>query len=196
MPGVLAPVSYEHIKAVRVLSSQGATPHVVREAEDAAQTFKMGVPVRLVSGLIQECSFSGADIVYGVSMEPAHNLTTANTAQDLSEGTPPNQPSGITIPVGAWPRDGKMGVYAANGQTVFSIALKAGQVFTQALLAAGTLYGLTKDGTTGLWYLDNTDTAGNNAVARLLGYDPSSPNTVADGCRVFFQFDASKRYFS
>lgn len=196
MPGVLAPVSYEPIKAVRVLSSQGNSPQMIRELEDATQTFLQGVPTKLVAGYLQECDFVGADIVYGVSSEHAHNLTTAGTAQDLSEAAPPNQPSGITTPVGAWIRDGRLGVYGANGQTVFSIALKVGQTFSQALLVdPATLYGLTKDGASGFWYLDTTDTAGNNAVAILLGVDPSSPNSATDGTRVFFMFAPSKRFF-
>lgn len=195
MPGVLAPVSYEPIQAVRMSGSQGATPAVTRQLEAATQTYKVGVPTRLVSGYLQECAFSGADIVYGISNEPAHNLTASGVAQDSSEGTPQNQASAITTAVGAWPRDGRCGVYNADGQNVFSIALLTGQVFTQALLAAGTLYGLTKDNTSGFWYLDPTDTSGNNAVAELLGVDPSCPNTVAGGCRVFFRFAPSKRFF-
>lgn len=196
MPSVMAPVVYEPIKAVRVLSSQGASPQMVRELEGASKTFKLGVPLVLSSGYVQEAAFSGAEIVYGVSAEPAHNLTVAGTAQDLSEGTPPNQTSAVTTPIGAWIRDGRCGLYAANGSTVFSIALKAGQVFTQAMIAASTYYGLTKDGTTGFWYLDNTDTSGDNAVAVVIGVDPSCPNTVAGGSRVFFQFKAALRFFA
>lgn len=192
----LAPVSYEPMKAVRVASSQATTPAMTRAPEAATQTFQVGVPLRLVSGFVQECTFVGADIVYGVSAEPAHNLTVAGTGQDESEGTPPNQPTAITTAVGAWIRDGNEGTYNANGSTVFSIALKATQVFTQALLIAGTLYGLVKDATTGFWYLDNTVTSGNNAVVELLGLDSSCPNTVTGGCRVFVQFAASKRYFT
>lgn len=191
----LAAVSYEPIRAVQVQSQQGALPAAGRAPEDAAQTFKVGVPIRLVSGLVQECTFSAADIVYGISSEPAHNLTTAATAQDLSEGTPQNQASAITTPVGAWIRDGLLGFYKANGLTIFSISLKTGQVFTQALVIPGTLYGLTKDATTGFWYLDNTDTTGNNAVANLIGVDPSCPNTVAGGSRVYFTFAAAARAF-
>lgn len=196
MPGALAPVSYEPIKAVRMLGSAAATPASRRSAEAASQTFKMGVPCILDgSGNLIEAAFSSADIVFGVNMEPPHNLTTAGTAQDESEGTPQNQPSAITTAVGAWPRDGLLGVYEANAQNVFSIALKAGQVFAQTMMIAGTLYGLTKDSTTGFWYLDNTDTSGNNAVAELVGVDSSCPNTVAGGCRVFFIFASTKRYF-
>lgn len=195
MPGVLAPVTYEPIKAVRVISSQGNAPQLFRVPEDASQTFKLGVPCRLVSGYVEECTFGGADIVYGISAEPAHNLASAGTLQDENEGSPPNQPSAVTTAVGAWIRDGNIGLYGANGQTVFSIALKSGQTFTQALLIAGTFYGITKDATSGFWFLDNTVTGGNSAVANLLGVDPSSPNTAAGGSRVFFMFAESKRYF-
>jgi hypothetical protein len=191
----LAPVSYEPIKAVRVLGSQAATPSLTRQLEAATQTWQVGVPLRLVSGYVQECTFSGADIVYGASAEHAHNLTTAGTAQDESEGAPQNQPNAVTTAVGAWIRDGACGSYNADSKNVFSIALKSGQVFTQALLVAGTLYGLVKDTASGFWYLDNTVTTGNGAVAELLGVDSSSPNTVAGGTRVFFQFAAAKRYF-
>lgn len=191
----LAPVSYEPIVAVRTLASQGAFPLMLRSPEAATQTFKIGVPCRVVSGYIQECTFAAADIVYGVSSEMAHNLTTAGTAQDESEGTPQNQVSAITTAVGAWPRDGNIGLYGANGQSVFSIALKTGQVFTQALIVPGTYYGLVKDTASGFWYLDNTDTSGNNNVANLLGVDPSCPNSATYGCRVFFQFIEAQRFF-
>lgn len=196
MPSILAPVSYEPIKAVRVMSSQGATIAHRRAPEALTQTFKIGALLTLSSGYLVETSFGGADIIYGVASEAGHNLVASGVAQELSEGTPQNQPSAITTPVGAWMRDGLIGVYEANGQTVFSAALLAGQVFTQALLVnPATLYGLTKDATTGTWYLDPTDTAGNNAVAVLIGNDPSAPNTVAGGARVFFTFAPSKRFF-
>lgn len=194
MPPVLAAVSYEPVKAVKVLSSQGNSPQLKRELEAASQTFQIGVPVTLDgSNNLVESIFSAADLVYGFSAEHAHNLTTAGTAQDLSEAAPQNQPSGITTPVGAWIRDGRLGVYVANAQTVFSIALKAGQVFAQSMV--GLTFGLTKDSPSGFWYLDNTDTTGNNAVFMVLENDSSAPNTVAGGARVFGQVIASKRVF-
>jgi hypothetical protein len=210
MPAILAPVSYEPIKAVRVLSQQGALPQLLRVAEAATQTYKIGVPVRLVTGFLQECTFAAADTVYGVSSEQAHNYTNAGgnatfgltpilpSNIDLSEtasGPPPNQTSAIVIPMGAAIRDGQCGTYGANGQTVFSIALKLGQIFTQALLVPGTLYGLTKDATSGFWFLDNTVTGGNSGVAVLIGPDTSSPNDAVQGARVFFQFASSRRAF-
>lgn len=195
MPPVLAQVSYEPIKAVRVLSSQGATPQHVRQAENAGETFKMGTPVKLdANGHITACTFAAPETVYGVASEAGHNLTTDNTAQDLNDGTVPNQTSAVVTPIGAMIRDGKCGVYAANGQTVFSIALKATQVFTEAMV--GVTYGIFKDATSGFWYLDNTDTIGDNAVATVVGNDSAAPNTSAGGARVFFIFKASLRAFN
>jgi hypothetical protein len=191
----LSPVSYEPIRALRTSAGGSSFPVMYRTDEAATQTFKVGTPVMLSSGNVAEITYGGANIIYGVSYEPAHNLTTAGTAQDLSEGAPQNQPLAITTPIGAWPRDGKCGIYAANGQTTWSIALKVGQVFTQALLVAGTLYGIVKDSTSGFWYLDNTVTSGNNAVAELLDFDDTCPNSATYGCRVFFQIAAAKRYF-
>jgi hypothetical protein len=193
MSGVLAPVSYEPIKAVRVLSSQAVTPQTIRELEAATQTFKLGVPLMLSAGNVTESTFTAASIIYGVSAEPAHNLATAGTAQDENEGSPPNMPLAVTTAIGAWIRDGRCSTYGANGQTVFSIALKLGQVYTSALL--GGTYGITKDVTSGFWYIDSTVTTGNSAVAVIIGNDSSAPNTATGGARVFFTFAQSKRFF-
>lgn len=192
---VLGQVAYEPIKLYRADQGLGF-PAMSRYPEGATQTFKMGVPLTLAAGYLQEAAFGAAEIIYGVSAEPGHNLTASGTAQELSEGVPPNQPSAVTTPVGAWIRDGKIGLYQANDHNIFSISLKATQTFSQALIVnPATLYGLTKDGTTGFWYLDTADTAGDNAVAILIGMDPSSPNTSAGGCRVFFKFAPTKRFF-
>ncbi len=181
-------MAYEPVKAVRVTGL--GFPAMDRGPEAASKTFQIGVPLSLSAGFLQETDFGSDTIVYGFSAEAAHNLTTAGTKQDLSEGTPPNQPNAVITPVGAWMRDGNVGFYAANGLTVFSIKLKTGQTFSQALLAAATLYGLFKDGASGFWYLDTTDTGGNNAVARIVDVDSS------DNTRVFIQIDSTKRYFS
>ena len=182
-------MAYEPIQVVRLASGLGF-PQMDKAPEAATQSFKLGVPLSLSSGFLAESDFGTAVLIYGFSSEAAHNLAVAGTAQELSEGTPPNQPSAKIIPLGAWMRDGLVGFYAANGLTIFSIKLKDGQTFSQALVAGGTLYGLTKDGTSGFWYLDSADTSGNNAVARIVGVDPN------DSTRVHFQIDASKRYFS
>lgn len=211
MPPTLAPISYEPIKPAWVLSQQGALPAAIRTPEAATQTFQLGVPTMLSGGFVVELSTAAANIVYGVSSEKAHNYFTAGggvsfglpyiipPGTELNEpasGPPPNQPNAVIIPMGAAPRDGQNGNYEANGQTVFSIALKVGQTFTLSLVAPGTLYGLVKDPTTGFWYLDTTITAGNAAVASLIAEDPNSPNDGINGTRVFFLFAASRRAFT
>ncbi len=185
-------VSYEPIKLVRQMNGLGF-PSMERASEAATQTFLTGAPLVLSGGHLQECAFGGAEVVYGVSAEPGHNLTVAGTKEEgYSEGTAPNQASSKIIPHGAWPKDGLIGVYRADGNNIFSIALKAGQVFTQAMV--GTTYGITKDAG-GYWYLDNTDVAGDNAVATCIGVDDSAPNTATGGARVFFQFISTLRFF-
>lgn len=189
-------VQYEPIKPAYILAGGDAVPAQDEVKEKASQTFKRGVPLKLNGGFLDEVTFSAADIIYGVSREEGHNLDADGTAQELSEGTPPNQPSAKKIPVGARIRSGKVGVYLANSNTVFSIMLKDGQTFSDSLVInPGTLYGLTKDGTSGFWFIDTTVTAGNSAVAQIIGVDPESPNTVAAGARVYFQFGQTKRVF-
>lgn len=180
-------MAYGPIVAVRTLSGVGF-PAMQRAAEGASKTFKQGVPLVLNAGMLQECAFGGAEVVYGVSSEPAHNLTTADTAEPgYSEGTPVNQ-TGKIIPVGAWSKDGKIGCYLADGNNVFMVSLKSGQTFAQSYVLAGTYYGLTKDAG-GYWYLDLTDTAGDNAVAELVG------GVSDDTTKVLFRFASTLRYF-
>lgn len=212
MPAVIGIVAYEPIKAVRVLSQTGALPQLLRVAEAATQTFKIGVPTMLSGGYLTEWTTTGLNTLYGMSSEQAKNYTNAggganmNTLpptippsidlNDTAAGPPPNQPNAVVVPIGAALRDGQCGVYAANGQTVFSAALKTGQVFTQNLLAPGTYYALTKDATSGFWYVDVTTTVGNAAVVNLIGMDPSSPNDGVNGTRVFFQIVSNRRAFA
>lgn len=187
-------VSYEPIRLVQSIG-QGF-PRAGRGPENSAGTFNLGVPLQIDGdGMLLEFTASAPTIVYGVNNERPHNLAVDGTAEDLNEGDPPNQPSAVTTPVGAWMRDGKLGYYAADGRNIFSIMMKDGQTFTDTLVAASVYYGLTKDATSGFWYLDSTDTSGDNAVATLLGVDPSSPNTAALGARVYFQFKAALRFF-
>lgn len=206
MPGVLGIITYEPIKALKVLNAQGNSPAIFRVPEAATQTGNLGIPTMLDgSGNQVPWTTGSANIIYGITSEPFHNYASAGsipsggnqllTDTPYSAATPPNQPNALITPPGSWPADGLMGVYAANNDTVFSIVMKLGQTFTESLMIAGTLYGLTKDATSGFWFLDNTVTSGNSAVASLLGMDSSSPNDGTNGTRVFFQVAAAKRYF-
>jgi hypothetical protein len=166
----------------------------ITTAKASRKTFKQGTILKLSSGNLVAGDtadpWSAADVVFGVSAEPAHNLTTANTAEPaVSAGTPPNQASAKIIPVGAWNADGTIMYYRANGVNVFAISLASGQTFAQANIVAGSYYALKYDSTTKYWYLDNTDTTGNNAVAEIVG--PLSDDTSW----VAFRFKASQRYW-
>lgn len=185
-------VAYEPIRLYR--STGEGFPLMKHPPEGATKTFKLGVPLVLSSGLAQECAFGAPEIVYGVSSEAGHNLAVAATAEELSVETPPNQASAKVIPLGAPIKDGTVGCYAANGQNEFSVMLLDGQVYTNAM--NGGTYGLTKDVTSGFWYLDNTDTTGDNAVAVCTGVDPSSPNSATLGARVTFRFKSTLRVFA
>lgn len=214
----LAPVFYEPIRAVRIAGAGTALPSMRQWPEFNGLSTQIGVPLQLTAGgFVQEWATTAPNTVFGVSQEPGHNLTTAGVAQaGLSEYAPPNQPSALIIPPGSHIRLGTLGLYIADGNNVFSIALKittpavpgttgVSQVFTQSLIQPGTYYGLVKD-TTGFaaqgiaasnfWYLDTSVTNGNNAVAVLLGVDPSSPNDGVNGTRVFFQFKSGQRYWT
>lgn len=183
-------MAYRPIVAVQTLSGVGV-PAQDRLGEKATQTFKMGVPLVFSAGVLQEAAFGGAETVVGVSVEAGHNLAVAETAeQGFSEGNPPNQAGAKIIPVGAWMKDGKIGFYKASGENVFLASLKVGQTYSSALLVAGTYYGLTKDGTTGFWYIDTTVTVGNSAVVQLVS-GVSDDNTSA-----LFIFKAALRYYN
>lgn len=183
-------MAYRPIVAVRTLNGVGF-PAQDRWGEKASLTTKQGVPLVLNGGYLQEASFAGADVVVGFSVEPGHNLTTDATAQPAySEGTPPNQSSALIIPVGAWNRDGTLGFYEANGSNVFLASLKTGQTFDPTKVLASTYYALTKDATTGFWYVDQTVTGGNSGVCALIS-GVSDDNTL-----VLFQVKSSQRYFA
>lgn len=190
---VLGKVSYEPI-AYAYGESGHAVPEIDHVPEKASQTFKLGAPVVLNGGYLQECAFGGAELVYGVTAEEGQNLASDGVGTDgTSEGKARNQTNSKIIPYGSRMKDGKTKVYKADGINIFSIALKVGQVFAQSMV--GTTYGLVKDGTTGFWYLDNTDTSGDNAVATVVGADTSYQNDATHGARVFFQFISTKRFF-
>lgn len=193
----LGKVSYEPIKPWRNISGGSSLPQMMRVPESATQTFKIGTPLMMSSGYAVAYD-GGTSPLIGFAAEPGHNLASSGVAEaGYSEGTAQNQASSKIIPVGAHFKDGKVGVYVVNGITTFAGAVNIGtDVFAQTLVVPGTYYGITKDTSSGFWYIDLADTSGNNAIIDLLGLDSSSPNTTADGARVFFQIKAAARAFT
>lgn len=177
------------------LANSGTQSQLLEQwPEGATQTFKQGVVLKLSSGnaVIGDSAdpWTAADVVLGISAAPGQNLTTAGTAEKgYSEATPQNQTAAKIIPHGAWMKTGKVPMYRADGNNIFLADLKATQTFSQALVAAGTYYALKYDSTTGYYYVDSADTAGNNAVCEIVG--GVSDNTA----KVLFRFKAGQRYW-
>ncbi len=163
-----------------------------RYPEDASETFKKGTPVFLDSdGMVNPVttSFGGTEIVLGISAERGSNLTTQNTAQGTSIGTPANQSSGIIEPMGSPMKDGKCAVIHADGQTVFRIASSASVTVTVAMVKPGTLYELALEAS-GYWTVDTADTGtGADHVLQIVGIDPNDTDFA------LCVFDISKRVF-
>lgn len=162
--------------------------------EGATQTFKLGVPLRLSSGMAVACDtanpWSAADIIIGVSAAAGSNLTTANTAEDgASYATPINQANAKTIAVGTPVKSATVPFYRADGLNVFRMSLQSGQTYSQALVIPGTFYALVFDATTGYWFVNSTDTSGNNNVIEIVGPDPN------DNTNVLVKFRSGQRYF-
>ena len=179
---------------ITLANSSGLPIVQYREPEGATQTFVMGAVLKLSSGMLVAGDtanpWSAADVVYGVAAEPGHNLTTANTAEPAySEGSPQNQTSAKIIPVGAWSRDGKVSLYRADGNNIFLASLKSGQTYAQTLVIAGTYYALVYDSSSKFWYVDNTDTSGNNNVVEMVG------GVSDDTSKCLFRFISTQRYF-
>ncbi len=177
--------AYLPVRAVRRADGVGM-PVQRRMSEAITVTSVLGTPMVFSSGNVAESADPVTAAVVGFSAEVGHNLTAAATAEDgYSEATPQNQASAKIIPMGAWMKPGDLGVYIAEDNMIFSVHLIVTQVFTQAMV--GTRYELNKDGTTGFWILDNTD-SGTSAehIALVVGVDDAYPNTVADA-RVLFK---------
>lgn len=162
--------------------------------EGATQTFSKGAVLKLSSGCLVAGDtanpWSAADVVYGIAAEAGHNLTTANTAEaGYSSGAPQNQTSAKTIPVGAPMKPATVMIYRADGTNQFMASLKATQTFSQALVIAGTYYALVYDSTSTFWYVDSTDTSGNNNVVEIIS------GVSNDTTKCIFRFLSTQRYF-
>jgi len=124
-----------------------ATPEDFREG-GSTQTFKGGVPLELSSNQVIE--YAGSNPIAAISVSPASG--TQATARQC-------------IP-------------AIQGCVFQGTVDKAGAIGTYALLATdqGKEYGLTKDTTTGLFYIDVDKTTSNARVYIISLIDP--PGTV------------------
>ena len=170
-------MGYMPIQPWQSLRGNAAAFNTRRLLENAGETFKIGVPVVPSSGyLIESPTISSALKIAGFSQEFAANLTTDGVPKTITYGSVQNQPSAVLIPGGVPPNDGKCGVWIADDVTVFIGQVKVDQ--TPALTDVGVIYGLTKDGTSGQWYVDKDITAaGSGAIVEIVAI-PAIPGDV------------------
>lgn len=144
----------------------GNQPNIIRQFEEAAQTFIPGTPLSIAAdGGIQ--AWNGSTITNGIvgfSTEPASNLTTLGVPKTLTFGQVPYETSAVNIPRGAPLNDGRIGFEVANSDTIFYGQVGPSQTAVKA--DVGVAYGMTKD-SDGHWYVDRTKTT-TNAVVQIV----------------------------
>lgn len=161
MPGTqAAPVPVGQYK---VIGSSDALPLIRSLPQKASLTIKLGTPVVLSSGyLIERTAIDGATkVIAGFTLQAGDNLASDGTApvggSGITYGSVPNQASAKNIPIGAPPADGTMIIAVAADTNIFYA--KTDDAHTVAVTDLGSIFGLTKDSTTGLWFVDTTITA-------------------------------------
>jgi len=145
----------------KVIQASDQLPYVERLPEKAALTVKRGTPVVLSGGFLIErgaISSVATAIVAGVTDEDGHNLASDGTApvggSGLTFGSVQNQPAAKNIPIGAPMADGTLGTVVASDENIF--VGKTDAAHTVAATDLGTVVGITKDATSGLWFVDTT----------------------------------------
>lgn len=179
-------ITPQPIEVVSTIS--GNSPRGARIAEAATQTFKLGTPVEL-DGSGNVAAWDGTTItlgIAGITTEPGANLTTAGTALTVTFGSVPFQSSAVNIPRGAPFNDGKNGFFVGDDDTVYRATFgNNGNAATPAKTDVGIAYGMTKDATSGFWYVDKNKTGG-NAVLRITEQDPRDGTVSAGTVRFVF----------
>lgn len=182
-------VSY-HQPIGAVETTTGLTPLTLSIPEKSGQTFKIGVPVQLNAGYIQQWDGTTlTNAIAGFNLIPAANLATngagipgafgqigpPGTIQTY--GNVPNQTSAVNIAVGAPITDGRTLLESSVDNNIFEATFDSstGTVaanYTPTLAMIGTQFGLTVDAS-GQFYVDNgKTTAGTNTAVVMVGINP------------------------
>jgi hypothetical protein len=114
------------------------------------------------SSVIERTAISStAGVIAGVCDQFGDNLASDGVASiggsSVTFGSVPNQSAAVNIPIGAPPNDGLIGVLIACDTTIFQGVTDAAH--TTAATDIGSTFGITKDSTTGYWFIDTTITA-------------------------------------
>lgn len=177
----------------KITGSGSAVARQNRLAEVATSTALQGVPVVINgSGFATEVGTitDDTDLLAGFSSEPFHNLTVANTAEELNYGAVQGQTNAILIPVGAPPSDGKIGVHVVGDEVEF--LAKVRDADTTAITNVGSIFGLTKD-TDNFWEVDlSITTTGTGAIITITQLVDDAGTA---GGKVLFRVSANNQLF-
>ncbi len=180
----------------KVTGSGSAVARQKRLAEVATSTALQGVPVVINgSGHATESSAITDDttLLAGFSSEPFHNLTTADTAEELNYGAVQGQTNAILIPVGAPPSDGKIGVHEASDEIEFLAKIRDAD--TLAITDVGSIFGLTKD-SDNFWEVDKSKTTtGAGAIVTITELIDAIGTTGITGGKLLFRVSANNQLF-
>jgi hypothetical protein len=142
---------------------------------------------------VESAAISTAVKICGFSNEPSHNLAAAGVGGlGATYGAVPNQPSAKIIIVGSPPQDGYIGCELAVEDTLFLGWTDSAH--TLAVTDPGSIFGVTRDSTSGLWFVDTTITAaGSGAILECVQlYD--AVGTVAG--RIIFKVCKANQQFA
>jgi hypothetical protein len=197
----------------------GLTPFTQSQPEHSGQTFKIGVPVQLNAGYVQQ--WDGSTLTAGIlgfSLTYGLNLATSGFGAPGAFGQvgPPGaiqtygsvvfQPLAYNIAVGTPISDGRTLYEEAVGSNIFEATFdnSAGTgaaSYTILQSQIGTQFGLTLD-SNGQWYVDGAKTTpGTNTVVVVVGVNPidetATGGTYIVNARVRFQvLPAARQNFS
>lgn len=175
------------ISSIQTIS--GNQPRIRDIPEAATQTFLAGTPVAL-NGSGNVIAWAGSIVtslvgaIIGITKNPGKNLTTAGTAQQLTQGSVPNQTLAQNIQRPYFDPDGATLLETAADDTIFVGQVGPAQTVTQANV--GVQYGLTKD-SDNHWYVDTAKTTvGTNTCVIIVKLDPNDLSATPRG--VYFRF--------
>lgn len=166
--------------------------------EAATQTFKTGTPLAMSSGNYAAWGGSAPTalpVILGISLQAGQNLATANTPVPNNYGSVPNQSSAVNV-FGTGPvvLGGQPFAQAGAGNVFAALFGATGANYTPTTANIGVRYGLTKDSSTGFWYIDTDKTAANDVAVLITGIDPvtsSNLSNITSASRGLFTFLAT-----
>lgn len=186
------------VPIVCVTNKNGNNPAPVTNGnitEGATQTFKAGTPLEMSGGNYIAWDGVAPDqdpVILGISLQAGQNFAVAATPVPSNYGSVQNQSSAVNV-FGTGPviLAGQPFAVAGSGNVFAGLFGNAGASQLPATTDIGVYYGLTKDSTTGYWYVDKAKTADADVAVLITGLDPQTSSNLANitvNTRVLFNF--------